>query len=162
MKTLLYVSLLILMASASPAEAEPAIFLNAFGETATAYVNDSFLLLGTIADGFVADIIPKETAADFVGNMQKRLRVVRSKLKAVSRQPIAIMDKQLIKRLDEAYACMDQLAWTLLQYIQEKTVDSAKRFEEQRNTCLQRLESVRQFYATLPPSDEFPEPLSTR
>ena len=162
MKTLLYVSLLVIMASASSAAAEPEIFLNAFGETATAYVNDSFLLLGTIADGLVADIVPKETAVELVGNVQKRLRVVRSKLKAVSRQPIAVMDKQLIKLLDEAYGCMDQQAWTLLQYIQEKSLDTARRFEDQRNNCLQRLESVRKFYSTLPPSDEFPEPLSTR
>lgn len=162
MKTLLYVSLIVIMASASPAAAEPTIFLNAFGETATAYLNDSFLLLGTTADGFVADIIPKDTAREIVGNVQKRLRVIRSKLRAVSGQPMAVMDKQLIKLLDEAYACMDQQAWTLLQYIQEKSPDTARRFEDQRNGCLQRLESVAKFYATLPPSDEFPEPLSTR
>ncbi len=51
--------------------ADEAVFLNAFGETATAYLNDSFLLLGTTADGFVADIISKETALEIVKKRPK-------------------------------------------------------------------------------------------
>ena len=67
--------------------ADEAVFLNAFGETATAYLNDSFLLLGTTADGFVADIIPKETALEIVKNVQKRVRVIRAKFQAVASEP---------------------------------------------------------------------------
>ncbi len=138
------------------------VFLNAFGETATAYLNDSFLLLGTTADGFVADHISKETAEEIAKNVQKRVRIIRAKLKAVAGCRIAEVDKELIGLLDKAYACMDHQAWALYQYVQEKTPDTARRFEEQRTDCLERVKKIGEFYSTLPPAPELPEPLSTR
>jgi hypothetical protein len=151
-----------LLLGSAVASADPAVFLNAFGETATAYLNDSFLLLGTTADGFVADAIKKETALEIATNVQKRIRIVRAKLKAVSKAGIAKADRQLIGLLDDAYGCMDHQAWALTKYVRDKTPETAKRFEEQRNDCLQRLERVAQFYSTLPPAAQVKEPLSTR
>ncbi len=142
--------------------ADEAVFLNAFGETATAYLNDSFLLMGTTADGFVAEIIPKATALEIVKNVQKRVRIIRAKFKAVSACRISNTDKQLIELLDEAYGCLDQQALALIQYIQDKTPDNARRFEAQRTECLDHIKKVADFYSTLPPSPEVPEPLSTR
>jgi hypothetical protein len=142
--------------------ADEAVFLNAFGETATAYLNDSFLLLGTTADGFVADIISKETALEIVKNVQKRVRVIRAKFQAVAASRISKADKQLIGLLDNAYGCMDHQAWALIQYIQEKTPDTARRFEGQRTDCLSHMKKIADFYSTLPPSPEVPKPLSTR
>jgi len=163
MKRILFVILLLAAhVPATAAGSDRAIFLNAFGETATAYLNDAFLLLGTTADGYVADIIPKETALEIAKNVQKRIRVVRGKLKAVSGARIAEADRKLIGLLDGAYACMDHQSWALVQYIEEKSAESAKRFEEQRVGCLDRLKQIADFYSTLPPSPEVPEPLSTR
>jgi hypothetical protein len=138
------------------------LFLNAFGETATAYLNDSFLLLGTTADGFVADIMPKETAREIAKNVQKRVRIVRAKLRAVAGSPLAEIDRKLIELLDKAYACMDHQAWALGQYVDEKSPEKARLFEEQRINCLDRVKQIAEFYSTLPPSPELPEPLSTR
>ena len=142
--------------------ADEAVFLNAFGETATAYLNDSFLLLGTTADGFVADIIPKETALEIVKNVQKRVRVIRAKFQAVAASRISKADKQLIGLLDNAYGCMDHQAWALVQYVEDKNPETAKKFEDQRKECLERLRVIADFYARLPPSPELAEPLSTR
>lgn len=141
---------------------DQAVFLNAFGETATAYLNDSFLLLGTSADGFVADIIPKDTALEIVRNVQKRVRIIRAKLKAVSNTKISDVDRQLIGLLDQSYACMDHQSWALMQYLNDKNPDSARRFESQRTDCLNKLKKISEFYSTLPPSPELPAPLSTR
>jgi hypothetical protein len=141
---------------------DQAVFLNAFGETATAYLNDSFLLLGTTADGFVADIIPKDTALEIARNVQKRVRVIRAKLRAVANTRISDVDRQLIGLLDQSYACMDHQTWALLQYVNDKSPDTARRFESQRTDCLSRLKKIAEFYSTLPPSPELPEPLSTR
>ncbi|MBI4963347.1 MAG: hypothetical protein HY913_08720 [Desulfomonile tiedjei] len=138
------------------------MFLNAFGETATAYLNDSFLLLGTTADGFVADILPKETALEIAKNVQKRVRVIRGKLKAVAGARLSGVDKQLIDLLDNSYGCMDHQAWALYQYVEDKSPDAARRFEAQRSDCLESLKKVADFYSALPPSPEVPEPLSTR
>lgn len=141
---------------------DKAVFLNAFGETATAYLNDSFLLLGTTADGFVAEIIPKETALEIAKNVQKRVRVIRGKLKAVSAVRMSQVDKQMVSLLDEAYTCMDHQAWALIEYVTDKSPDTAKRFEDHRTGCLERMRRIAQFYASLPPSPELPAPLSTR
>lgn len=162
MKKILFIFIIFLIVSPRTLQANPAVFLNAFGETATAYLNDSFLLLGTTADGFVADIIQKGTAVEIVTNVQKRVRIIRAKLKAVAQSRIADVDKRLIGLLDQAYACMDHQAWALIQYIQERSPETAKRFEAQRTDCLERLERVSEFYATLPPPPEVAEPLSTR
>lgn len=163
MKRLFLILALICIFSNSPlCGADQIVYLNAFGETATAYLNDSFLLLGTTADGFVAEVIPKETALEIVKNVQKRVRLVRAKLKAVAGTRLAELDKQLIGLLDNAYACMDHQAWALIQYMEEKKPDTARRFEDQRTECLNRLKKIADFYAVLPPSPEAPEPLSTR
>lgn len=138
------------------------ILLNAFGETATAYLNDSFLLLGTLADAYVADIIPKEKVSTIAKSVQKRGRIVRAKLKAVAGSPLANVDKSLIELLDKAYACMDHQAWALNEFVQTKSPDAAKRFGEQRTECLNRLNKIADFYSKLPPAPELPEPLSTR
>jgi hypothetical protein len=161
-KILLFLAAIVLMGPVALFASDREIFLNAFGETATAYLNDSFLLLGTTADGYVADIIPKQTAQDIAKNVQKRVRIVRAKLKAVEATSIADVDKRLIELLDKAYACMDHQAWALNEYVADKSPDSAKRFEQQRTTCLGRLNKIAEFYSKLPPSPELPEPLSTR
>lgn len=162
MKRVVLLAILLPALFVSGADADPALFLNAFGETATAYLNDSFLLLGTTADGFVSDVISKETAQEIANNVQSRVRVVRGKLKAVSQAKIAGADKNLLVLLEEAFACLDHHAWALGQFVRDKSPENARRFEEQRSECLRRMEKVAQFYATLPPSPEVPEPLSTR
>jgi hypothetical protein len=163
MKTIPFLLILALICGPSTTCAgDRAIFLNAFGETAIAYLNDSFLLLRTTADGFVADIIPKETALEIAKNVQKRVRVIRGKLKIVSASKIADADKKLLGVLDNAYGCMDHQAWALHQYVEDKGPDTARRFEDQRLDCLDKLKRVAEFYSNLPPSPEVPEPLSTR
>ncbi len=161
-KTLLFAAFVYLVTWPAILQADQTIYLNAFGETATAYLNDSFLLLGTTADGFVAEIMPKDTALEIARNVQKRVRLIRSKLKAVSNTKIADVDNQLIGLLDNAFACLDHQAWTLTQYIEDKSPDNARKFESQRTECLSRLKKISEFYMALPPSPEVPEPLSTR
>ncbi|MBI5249246.1 MAG: hypothetical protein HY912_07110 [Desulfomonile tiedjei] len=163
MKRVIYLlSLFLLLSPLKTWGLDQAVFLNAFGETATAYLNDSFLLLGTTADGFVADIIRKDTALEIVRNVQRRVRVIRAKLRAVANTRISDVDRQLIGLLDHSYACMDHQAWALVQYINDKSPDAARRFESQRTDCLSRIKKISEFYSTLPPSPELPEPLSTR
>lgn len=162
MKRVLLIVVLLSALCAPGAHADPTLFLNAFGETAMAYLNDAFLLLGTTADGFVADLIPKETALEITNNVQSRIRVVRGKLKPVSQSKIAATDRSFILMLDEAFACLDHQTWALSEFIRNKSPESARRFEEQRTECLNRMDKVAQFYAALPPSPEVPEPLSTR
>jgi hypothetical protein len=162
MKSTLISLLLFLTVCGTASASDRVLFLNAFGETAVAYLNDSFLLLGTMADCVVADIIEKERARQIVGNIQKRVRVIRAKLKAVSQSRIAEVDKQLIKLLDKAYACMDHQCWALTQYVEDRSPQTGKLFHDKRNDCLQRVEEIAQFYAALPPPPELPEPLSTR
>ena len=89
------------------------LFLSAFTETATAYLNDSFLLLGMTADYLVSEILTKEAALEHTINVQKRIRVIRAKLKAVSQRRITDLDRQLIRLLENGYACMDLQAWAL-------------------------------------------------
>ena len=163
MRRILLILILALMLVPSTLLADDRVlFLNAFGETATAYLNDSMLLLGTTADGFVADIISKEQALEIATNVQRRVRVIRGKLKAVGAARISAVDKKLIELLDSSYGCMDHQAWALSQYLEDKSPDAARRFEAQRSDCLESLKKVADFYSTLPPSPEVPEPLSTR
>ncbi len=159
MKKILCAVILLAMLPAV-SRADERLLLNAFGETATAYLNDAFLLLGTTADCYVANIIPKETAVEIVANVQKRIQVIRAKCKAVTRVPISGADRDLLVLLDSAYGCMDDQAWTLNRYVADKTPESAKRFEDKRKECLKRIEEVSAFYAKLPPSLEAPR--STR
>jgi hypothetical protein len=162
MKRILLSFLLVLLVYPLAHSSEKALFLNAFGETATAYLNDGFLLLGATADGYVADIMDKKTAVEIAANVQKRVRVIRAKLEAVSKCNIAQIDKQLLDLLNSAYACLDRQAWALTQYLEDKSPSTAKRFEEQRLKCLEGLRKVSEFYSTLPPSPELPAPLGTR
>jgi len=138
------------------------LFLSAFTETATAYLNDSFLLLGMTADYSVSEILTKEAALEHTINVQKRIRVIRAKLKAVSQRRITDLDRQLIRLLDNGYACLDLQAWALVKHIEQKSTQTAKNFENQRTQCLERIKTLKSFYSALPPALEFPEPLSTR
>lgn len=157
----LYAALLLAPTSTLLAS-DAALFLNAFSETATAYLNDSFLLLGATADGFVAETIPKETALEIAKNTQKHVQIIHGKLKAVAGNRISVADTKLIGLLDEAYAGLDEQAAALIAYISDRSPEAAKRFEEQRTVCLDRITKIGQFYSTLPPSPEPPAPLSTR
>lgn len=161
-KTVCLLVVLAVMVPAMGIASDEELFLNAFGEAATAYLNDSFVLLGTIADGFVADIIRKDEAAELAKNIQKKVRIIRGKLKAIGESSISEVDKKFIDLLDKAYACMDHQAWALHQYVEEKSPETARRFYDQRTTCLERVENITKFYSTLPPAPEVPEPLSTR
>jgi len=138
------------------------LFLSAFTETATAYLNDSFLLLGMTADYLVSEIVTKEAALEHTINVQKRIRVIRAKLKAVSQRRITDLDRQLIRFLENGYACLDLQAWALVKHIEQKSTQTAKNFENQRTQCLERIKTLKSFYSALPPALEFPEPLSTR
>ncbi len=138
------------------------LFLSAFTETATAYLNDSFLLLGMTADYRVSEILTKEAALEHTINVQKRIRVIRAKLKAVSQRRITDLDRQLIRLLENGYACMDLQAWALAKHIEQGSTQTAKNFENQRTQCLERIKTLKSFYSALPPALEFPEPLSTR
>jgi hypothetical protein len=138
------------------------LFLSAFTETATAYLNDSFLLLGMTADYSVSEILTKEAALEHTTNVQKRIRVIRAKLKAVSQRRITDLDRQLIRLLENGYACLDLQAWALVKHLEQKSTQTAKNFENQRTQCLERIKTLKSFYSALPPALEFPEPLSTR
>ena len=163
MSRIVGVSIVVLLAVTTFAHAaDSGVFLNAFGETATAYLNDSFLLLGTVADGFVANIVSKETAQDIGKNIQKRAGSIRARLKAVSGARISDVDRQLIGMLDHGYACVGQQAQALVQYVEEKSPDTARRFDAERAECLKRLKKIAEFYSTLPPAPEAPESLNTR
>ncbi|MEW6347834.1 MAG: hypothetical protein AB1646_02130 [Thermodesulfobacteriota bacterium] len=159
MKKILCAFILLVMLPVAT-HADERLLLNAFGETATAYVNDAFLLLGTTADCYVADIIPKDTAAEIVANVQKRIQVIRSKCKAVTRVPMSGVDRDLLVLLESAYACMDDQAWALGRYVADKTPEAAKRFEDKRKECLKRIEEISAFYSKLPPLGDAPR--STR
>lgn len=161
MKKLLCV-LLVFTACAGASAADVNIYVNAFGETATAYLNDAFLLLGTTADGFVGGITQKETALEIANNVQKRVRLVRGKIKTVISTKVVQSDAQLLKLLDEAFGCLDHQAWALVQYVENKNPDTARRFDGERIECLNRIRKVADFYMTLPASPEAAEPLSTR
>ncbi len=162
MKRALCFLVFVLLFNPSTLEADPALFLNAFGETSVAYLNESYLLLAITADSLAADILEKERARTYAAQVQKRIQIVREKLKLVSQCKIAQADKELIKRLDAAYACLDNLAWAVMEYAREKAPDTGERFGEQRAACVQRIEAVREFYSTLPESPGAAEPLITR
>ena len=153
---------LIFLPCAAQAAGDSELFLSAFTEAATAYLNDSFLLLRTTADGLVAGILPKQRALEHTKNVQKRIRVIRAKLKAVSQRRITDLDRQLIHLLDNGYACTDHLAWALIRFTEDESTETAKKFEDQRKQCLERIKTVSGFYSALPPAPELPEPLSTR
>lgn len=159
------IAALLLIAISSPAYAEMsdwALFLNAFGHTATAYLNDSYLLLGTTADGYHHEIIKKDAALTIADDVKRRVRIIRGKLQDASKRNIADRDRKLLEKLYEAYGCIDHLAWMLTEYINDKNPDNGKRYVEQRKKCLEHIQGIAVFYAELPRSREVAEPLSTR
>ena len=162
MRKSLLVLVVVLVLAPGVCGADWALYLNAFGETATAYANESCFLLGVVADAFVADIIQKNDALVIVQDVQKRIRRIRAKIRAVSQTQIADLDRQLLDLLDKAYACLDHQAWALMQYMNEKTPETARRFNEQRTECVERIQRIGQFFAKLPPPSQLSEPLSTR
>lgn len=163
MRRIVGVSIVVMVAVTTLAHAaDSGVFLNAFGETATAYLNDSFLLLGTAADGFVANIVSRDNALEIGKNVQKHVRIIRAKLKAVSGASLSDMDRQLIGHLDQASACLEQQAGALVQYAEEKNPDSARRFDTARGDCIKRLKKIAEYYSTLPPAPGAPESLNTR
>ncbi|MDD3471843.1 MAG: hypothetical protein PHS86_03585 [Syntrophaceae bacterium] len=163
MKRLKVFTVIFLVCVASQSYAlEQGVLINAFGETATAYLNDSFLLIGTTADGFVADIIQKDTALEITKNVQRRLRIIRAKIKMIDSPKLSLMDKKLISLLNDSFLCMDHQAWALMRYIQEKVPENAKKFESHRSECLGRIKKVAEFYSEFPTPVELPAPLSTR
>ncbi len=153
---------LVLLPVTVQAAGDAELFLSAFTETATAYLNDSFLLLGMTADYLVSEIVTKEAALEHTINVQKRIRVIRAKLKAVSQRRITDLDRQLIRLLENGYACMDLQAWALAKHIEQRSTQTAKNFENQRTQCWEQIKTLKSFYSALPPALEFPEPLSTR
>ena len=108
------------------------LFLSAFTETATAYLNDSFLLLGMTADDLVSEILTKEAALEHTINVQKRIRVIRAKLKAVSQRRITDLDRQLIRLLDNGYACLDLQAWALVKHHRNRNPHKQPRISRTR------------------------------
>jgi hypothetical protein len=164
MKLILCSAMIFLMFLPVTAQAagDAELFLGAFTETAAAYLNDSFLLLGITADYLVSEILTKEAALENTINVQKRIRVIRAKLKAVSHRRITDLDRQLIRLLENGYACMDLQAWALAKHIEQRSAQTAKNFENQRTQCWERIKDLKSFYSALPPALEFPEPLSTR
>ncbi len=162
MKRICFITLLVITLTPVAAIGNSSVFLNAFGETATAYINDAILLLGTVADSYTANTYQPDKAGRIVSNVQKRVRIVRAKLQAVGTCDITEADRKLVRLLDKAYACADHEAWALLEYVKKKDPELAKRFEEQRQDCIRCMEQIVAFYEALPPSSEKPEPLSTR
>ncbi len=157
-----WVTLIIIVVPSTVQAGDSELFLNAFGETATAYLNDAFLLLGTAADSFAGQILTKENAIEIPQNIQKRIRIIRAKLKVASQRPLSHTDRQLIGLLDNAYACMDHLAWALIRHVGENSTTTAQRFDDQRIECRERIKKIESYYSGLPASPELPEPLSTR
>jgi len=157
-----FIIILLIFSPSAIRAGDTEVFLNAFTEAATAYLNDCFLLLGTTADGLVSEILPKATALEIAQNVQKRVRVIRAKLKAVSQRRITDLDRQLIRLLDNGYACLDHQAWALVKFTEQRTKETANAFEDQRTRCQDRIKTLASFYSALPPAPELPEPLSTR
>ncbi|MGC9028050.1 MAG: hypothetical protein ACP5LD_00105 [Desulfomonilaceae bacterium] len=163
-KMLCCAAVCICMSFASWADAADSnnIYLNAFIETSSAYLNDAFLLMGAVSDAVMTEHLSAEAAAETIANVQKRLRIVRAKINAAQLTRVRLSEKKLLSLLDRSYACLDQQAWALLAFLKDHTPASAKRFEGQRTECLERIQRVSAFYAGLPPAPELPEPLSTR
>ncbi len=156
------VVLIILFFTSTCYAANQGALINAFGETATAYLNDSFLLLGATADGFVSDVIPGDTAMEITKNVQRRIRIIRAKIKMIDSPSMSLLDKKLLKLLDDAFLCMDHQAWALMRYIKDKLPENAKKFESYRADCLERIRKLADFYSEFPAPPELPAPLSTR
>lgn len=163
MKRLFFLlSALVFLSPPQAISADSDVCLHSFREIAVAYMNDAFLLLGTVADAYTADVVPKEQAVNMTAAVQNRVRIIRAKFKAVAATSLPEDDRRLLLFLDDAYACMDRQAWALLQHVRSKSQDSAKRFDEIRRECLQKIEVVAGFLVDRPPASKVHEPLSTR
>lgn len=138
------------------------VYLNAFLETSTAYLNDAFLLIGAISDTVMTESARRDVAAETIDGVQRRVRIIRAKIKAVLMTRVNIPERKLLSLLDGAYACLDHQAWALITFFKDSAPESAKRFELLRLECLEKIESISNFYAGLPRAPELPEPLSTR
>ncbi|MFH0959941.1 MAG: hypothetical protein V1897_14705 [Pseudomonadota bacterium] len=158
---ILVIVVLILMTGPTPGSDKTAV-IEAFSQTATAYANDSFLLLGMVGDQFVSGIFSKESAIRTVSGVQKRIRIIRSKINMARGIAKTEQEQKWLKMLDGIYVCLDQQAWTLSKYLHENIPVNAKRFDELRNNCIEKLNILEQYYASLGSPDELPAPLSTR
>ena len=158
----IFVVLMIMLVTSTGYAADQGALINAFGETATAYLNDSFLLLGATADGFVSSVIAGDTAMEITRNVQRRIRIIRAKIKMIDSPSLSLIDKKLLNLLDNAFLCMDHQAWALMRYIKDKLPDNAKKFESYRTDCLERIKKLADFYSEFPAPPELPAPLSTR
>ena len=69
-------------------------------------------------------------------NIQKRMRVIRAKLKAVSQRRITDLDRQLIRLLDNGYACMDLQAWALIRLMEKQIHANRQEFREPEDPML--------------------------
>ncbi len=135
---------------------------DAFAQTATAYANDSFLLLGMVGDAFVTGALDKSSAVQTVANIQKRIRIIRAKINLVEAAMHSGNRSKWLKILDSVYTSLDQQAWAITKYIDDKTPVNAKRFNAIRNECLEKIKDLARFYASTGASVELPAPLSTR
>ncbi len=147
---------------AHSAFADQQTLADAFAQTATAYANDSFLLLGMVGDEFVTGALDKSSAAQTVTNIQKRIRIIRAKINLVLASLNLGNERKWLKILDSVYTSLDQEAWAMNRYIDNKTPAHAQRFDAIRVECLQKIRDLSQFYASTVGSDELPAPLSTR
>ena len=141
---------------------DEAAVIEAFSQAATAYANDSFLLLGMVGDQFVSGIFSQESSISTVAGVQKRIRIIRSKINLTRGMAKTERDRKWLKMLNGIYICLDQQAWAMSKYVNEKTPANAKRFDDLRNNCLEKLNLLEQYHASLGFSKELPAPLSTR
>jgi hypothetical protein len=149
------------MAGVSPGSDESAL-IEAFSQTATAYANETFLLLGMVGDQFVSGIFSQESAMRTVVSVQKRIRKIRSKINLALGMAKTERDRRWLKMLDGIYICLDQQAWAMSKYVNEKIPARAKHFDDLRNNCIEKLNFLEQYHASFGSSKELPAPLSTR
>jgi len=156
------VTIIILLMAGFSCAADQSALTNAFAQTATAYANDSFLLLGMVGDQFVAGSLDGGAAAQTVTGVQKRIRVIRAKINLVLSWANSDQDRKWLQVLDNVYICLDRQAWAARKFVDDRSPASAKRFETFRNECLDKIRNLSQFYESLANSEELPAPLSTR
>jgi len=157
-----FIVAIVIAMTAHSAFADQQTLTDAFAQTATAYANDSFLLLGMVGDEFVTGALDKSSAAQTVANIQKRIRMIRAKINLVVASMNLGNERKWLKILDSVYTSLDQQAWAMTRYIDDKTPANAKRFDAIRGECLEKIGNLAQFYASAGASVELPAPLSTR
>lgn len=160
-KCLLAIIIVTAIAGTSHGSDESAL-IEAFSQTATAYANETFLLLGMVGDQFVSGIFSQEAAMRTVVNVQKRIRKIRSKINLALGMARTERDRKWLKMLDGIFICLDQQAWAMSKYVNEKIPARAKHFDELRNNCIEKLNLLEQYHSSFWSSEELPAPLSTR